>query len=134
MEKIRKDYLEIELDEVGEEGLFAELDADQSIKRLRLKRKVSEDAWIVETLTLDQETATGQFEKLCTRSPKPEQSAQEFLEASVGIIQCYLEDKVICHFCDKPSTKKNKVVSGETHSICASCLKSFRQKLDNRDA
>lgn len=134
MGKISKGDLEVPIDDrvlvdPQAEGLGAEFEQRDLLKRLVFRRKIAAGESTTEILTIDQNAFIGQYQRSWVREASGPEGKQLF-ELSVAAIQGQLNYHHNCDFCGAEQSDTNKVVAGETHRICGDCVAKFRKSLD----
>jgi hypothetical protein len=129
MKKILRDDVEVHLDSRGEEGLFAEFEHQDILKRIISKRRQN-GFFYDEKLTLDQTAGTGHYRLSQIQATEDPSEAERIVNDAVHKMMNEVKYRVICDFCGAEQSPENRVLDGAEVKICADCVKLCREVLD----
>lgn len=129
MKKILRDDIEVHLDSRGEEGLFAEFEHEDILKRITSHRKLNGIIYH-ESLTIDQTAGTGHYKISEAQETEDPAEAERMVNDAVRKMMDEVKYRVVCDFCGVEQTPENKVLDGAQVRICADCIKLCREVLD----
>lgn len=129
MKKILRDDIEVHIDVRGDEGLFAEFEHEDILRRITSQRRVNETLY-TETLLLDQTAGTGHYKLSLSQDTELPAEAERLVNEAIRKMLDQVKYRTVCDFCGVEQTPENKVLDGAEVKICADCVKLCREVLD----